>query len=149
MPGPETGPDLGGEGASDGDRYSPEEAQQEASQMKDKIESGEAKNYEEAEQLIEKTVEGLDEKQKRNVLLGIRGIVGDVIQNLPSALKEAATFAGKGVVDFITTPVGVSVAEHAQAKERERWREALKKSGLPEYLAQLEKDEKEGGMPRE
>lgn len=142
MPGPETGPDLGGEGASDGDRYSSGEAQEEASQIKGKIESGEAKDYDEAQKLIEKAVEGMDEEQRKNVLLAVHGIVGEVIREFPTALKEAAGFFGKGLVEFITTPVGMSVVEHNQ---RKRWAEALKKSGLPEeYLEQLGKDEKEG-----
>ena len=65
MVGPEIEPGFGGEEIPDKERYSPERAQEEASQIRGKVESGEAKDYAEAEKLIEKAVEGLEGEKNR------------------------------------------------------------------------------------
>lgn len=56
------------------ERYSPEEAIKEASQMREKIKSGEAKTYEDAEKLIDEQRKksdffaGLDDRQRGDIL---------------------------------------------------------------------------------
>ena len=56
------------------ERYSPEEAIKEASKMQEKIKSGEAKTYDEAEKLVEEQrkkpdfFDGLDDRQRGDML---------------------------------------------------------------------------------
>lgn len=65
MEGSETNLGFQGGEKPDGERYDLEQAQEEASQMQEKIEAGEAKDYADAERLIGETIEGLEGEKKK------------------------------------------------------------------------------------
>lgn len=133
MPGPETDPGIGGGEPNDEGRYSSEEAQEEASQMREKVESGEAKDYEEAEKLVDQIVAEVPAERKQSVLMALGGIIKSVI----SEVARSAKMVGDTITESHEAMYRPSTKKYESvlSKYERKYKTVLGRSGLPKKEA--------------